>query len=182
MSRSVWYILVAVICAGITSLICVTFIRSSSKIAPTPGSIGASEKAGPPAAYPDPYRIPGALNPDVTQKNIFQTICNPSWMKTIRPPETYTARLKRLQMSDWALPGPASNYEEDHFVSLELGGNPSDPRNLWPEPYSPRPGAREKDVVETYLHRQVCRGGLTLDQAQRAITSDWFKVYLAIHD
>ena len=28
-----------------------------------------------------------------------------------------------------------SDYQEDHLISLELGGNPTDPRNLWPEPY-----------------------------------------------
>src|SRR5216683_2609243 len=26
-----------------------------------------------------------------------------------------------------------AHYEEDHLVSLELGGHPRDPRNLWPE-------------------------------------------------
>ena len=25
--------------------------------------------------------------------------------------------------------------EEDHLISLEVGGNPFDARNLWPEPY-----------------------------------------------
>jgi len=25
-----------------------------------------------------------------------------------------------------------SHYEEDHLISLELGGNPRDPKNLWP--------------------------------------------------
>jgi len=28
-----------------------------------------------------------------------------------------------------------SHYEEDHFISLEVGGHPKDPKNLWPEMY-----------------------------------------------
>jgi hypothetical protein len=27
-------------------------------------------------------------------------------------------------------------YEEDHLISIEDGGDPTDPRNLWPEPYN----------------------------------------------
>jgi hypothetical protein len=27
-------------------------------------------------------------------------------------------------------------YEEDHLISLEDGGDPTDPRNLFPEPYN----------------------------------------------
>jgi hypothetical protein len=59
-------------------------------------------------------------------------------------------------------------YEEDHFVSLELGGDPRNPKNLWPEPYKPTPGAREKDWVETFLKDQVCNGAMTVQDAQRA--------------
>ena len=84
-------------------------------------------------------------------------------------------------MQQWGIPGTSADYEEDHFISLELGGSPTDPRNLWPEPYGPKPGAREKDAVENYLHKQVCSGAMTLAQAQRAITTDWYKVYLQIH-
>jgi hypothetical protein len=84
-------------------------------------------------------------------------------------------------MRELNLPGTAEDYEEDHFISLELGGNATDPRNLWPEPYYPSPGAREKDVVENYLRKQVCAGAMALEEAQRAITTDWYRVYLQIH-
>jgi hypothetical protein len=33
--------------------------------------------------------------------------------------------------------------EVDHLISLELGGS-NDVKNLWPQPYLPRPGARQK--------------------------------------
>jgi hypothetical protein len=43
-------------------------------------------------------------------------------------------------------------YEEDHLISLEIGGAPSAEANLWPEPYNGPEGARVKDVVENKLH------------------------------
>jgi hypothetical protein len=42
------------------------------------------------------------------------------------------------------------------LISLELGGAPSDPRNLFPEPHAPEPGARQKDTVENRLNDEVC--------------------------
>lgn len=42
-------------------------------------------------------------------------------------------------------------YELDQHISLELGGDARDERNLWPEAYYPHPGAFEKDSVENYL-------------------------------
>ena len=63
-------------------------------------------------------------------------------------------------------------------AALELGGA-DDVRNLWAEPYTPTPGAHEKDRVENYLREQVCAGNISLPDAQREITTDWFAVYLA---
>ena len=77
---------------------------------------------------------PGALNPDVTQANIHTTICVRGWTRTVRPPVEYTNDLKMRQMREYGESGPTSTYQEDHLISLELGGDPRDPRNLWPEP------------------------------------------------
>jgi hypothetical protein len=62
-------------------------------------------------------------------------------------PSTQTRNGKRLRVC----------CEVDHLISLELGGS-NDIKNLWPEPYLPRPGARQKDVLENWLHKQVCSG------------------------
>ena len=84
-----------------------------------------------------------------------------------------------------------AHYEEDHLVSLELGGHPRDPRNLWPErwgtpaqpltargPFPPHlVGAKSKDATENALHREVCAGTLTLREAQWIITTDWFRYF-----
>ena len=109
----------------------------------------------------------------------LETICNPEWHTGyIRPSVSYTSHLKLQQMREFGLKGEPGDYEEDHLISLELGGHPTDPKNLWPEPFEPRPGAREKDEVENYLHRRVCEGSIRLGDAQRAIVSDWYRVYL----
>jgi hypothetical protein len=67
--------------------------------------------------------------------------------------------------------------EVDHLISLEIGGS-NDIKNLWPEPYYPRPGAREKDKLENWLRKQVCSGTMSLEQAQQIISRDWYAGYL----
>jgi hypothetical protein len=115
------------------------------------------------AVVADPLRTPGVLNPDVTQATIGSTICVRGWTRTIRPPTEYTDALKLKQMRAYGLFGPPSAYQEDHLISLELGGHPTDARNLWPEPY---PRASKVDSIENDLNRQVCDGSLTLSEAQ----------------
>jgi hypothetical protein len=107
---------------------------------------------------------PGVLNPDVTQATIRATVCTPGWTRTVRPPVSYTNDLKRRQLREYGLRGPPSAYQEDHLISLELGGNPTDPRNLWPEPY---PRAAAVDRIENDLNHRVCAGSLSLADAQR---------------
>lgn len=109
-------------------------------------------------------RTPGVLNPAVTQATIRSTICVPGWTRTVRPPVSYTNHLKEVQLARYGLHGALSAFQEDHLVSLELGGNPTDARNLWPEPY---PRASEVDRVENQLNHEVCTGALTLADAQR---------------
>ena len=112
----------------------------------------------------DPVRTPGVLNADVTQANIRSTICRHGWTATIRPPTSYTNALKAKQMRRYRETGSLSDYQEDHLISLELGGNPTDPRNLWPEPY---PRASDVDKIENELNAEVCSGQLTLAEAQQ---------------
>jgi hypothetical protein len=92
---------------------------------------GATSK-GPYAA--DLLRTPGVVSPDVTQANIATTICKHGWTRTIRPPTDYTNELKQKQMREYGVGGSPARYQEDHLISLELGGHPTDARNLWPEP------------------------------------------------
>lgn len=127
--------------------------------------------------YPDVSCTPGVLNPVVKESNISKNICMTGWTKTVRPPVSYTNPLKLELMKSYGEPGNPSDYELDHFIALELGGNPKDPRNLWPEPHRPSPGSPEKDKVENYLKAEVCAGRMTLADAQRAIVTDWIAVW-----
>jgi len=83
---------------------------------------------------PDHERTPGVIDPGITQENIADTICVPGYTNTVRPPSSYTTRLKREQIHELRLPRTAHDYHEDHLVPLCVGGHPSDPRNLWAEP------------------------------------------------
>src|SRR5690348_8872282 len=57
---------------------------------------------GPSDIYPVRTITPGAINQDIRQDNINDTICNPNWStKSIRPPERYTNKLKRLQLDQY---------------------------------------------------------------------------------
>jgi hypothetical protein len=116
------------------------------------------------AVLASPVRTPGVLNPAVTQATIGATICRRGWTATVRPPTSYTNALKVQGMAAYGERGAPSAYQEDHLISLELGGDPTDPRNLWPEPY---PRASDVDRIENDLNARVCAGTLSLADAQR---------------
>ena len=127
---------------------------------------------------PDPRVTPGAINPAVTQANIYETICVRGWTRTVRPPEEYTYRLKREQLSEWGYEDQlARDYEEDHLIPLELGGSPTSPKNLWPEPWRGPWNAHVKDRLENYLHEEVCASRMPLSEAQREIAEGWIGAY-----
>jgi hypothetical protein len=152
--------------------------------APSAGT--SASLRGPVPGEPDPALTPGAANPDVTQATIATTICVSGWTATVRPPVAYTTALKIRQIVAYGyVDRKTADYEEDHLISLEIGGAPRDPNNLWPEPYAVAlpdgtpVGARVKDQVENYLHKQVCSGGMTLVAAQALIAGDWESVMVA---
>jgi len=189
------------------------------------GAGAPSGRTGPADIYPDPVRTPGAANAQVTQENIQDNICNRQWStKQIRPPSGYTSKLKRMQLREYGdtvhqtraeLINPNTGkvdttrcvahsdsmvcYEEDHLISLEAGGNPTDPRNLWPEPYNTSVGgvimgAHQKDVVEGFVHDEICYDipgakknsyipattSITLRRGQQILSGDWYGCYESI--
>ncbi len=66
----------------------------------------------------------------------------------------------------------AGGCEVDHLISLEIGGADSI-ENLWPQP-SKGIGYHTKDKLENRLHALVCAGKLSLDDAQKCISEDWY--------
>lgn len=123
---------------------------------------------------PDSRCTPGAIDPTVTQANIASTICRSGYTSTVRPPAGQTNTLKRRDLAAYGL-AYSRTIEEDHLISLELGGAAGAQENLWPEPN--RSGAtgtiNPKDLVENRLHSAVCSGRVSLHDAQVAIATDW---------
>ena len=115
---------------------------------------------------PNPKITPGRLNPKVRQSTIRKTVCKSGWTGTIRPPVSFTNALKIKQMVLYQETGSPSGYEEDHFIPLELGGAPKNPKNLWPEP---RTQSKLSDPLETQLKRRVCKGLMKLAKARATI-------------
>lgn len=150
-------------------------------------SAGPAITSGPPGTchsvngLPDPRCTPGATNPQVTQANIASTICQHGWTATIRPPASYTTGLKRQQIVLYGYTDQKlSDYEEDHLISLEIGGAPSDPANLWPE-YDGGKTPNPKDAVENALKRAICSHQVTLAAAQQAIATNWQTAEVTLH-
>jgi hypothetical protein len=118
---------------------------------------------------PDPECSPGAVL--TTDSKI---VCVVGYTKKVRAVTTTT--MKKV-FKEYDLPwSTRSNYEVDHIISLELGGS-NDISNLFPESYTISNGARVKDTFENYLHSQVCKGLMTLPEAQKEISGDWLSYY-----
>lgn len=154
---------------------------TTASVAPAANKGRAATSLAVGVVLPNRTLTPGAVNPAVTQATISRTICLSGYTRTIRPSSAYTTALKRQQLAaGYSYRGDldTSDYEEDHLVSLELGGSPTSVKNLWPEPYPAPEGARVKDKVENRLHDLVCSGRLSLRAAQYAIASNWWRAYL----
>lgn len=122
--------------------------------------------ADPQAWEPDFACTPGAIDGGL----LGTQICPVAHTDTVRPPSSYTSRLKVQQMRVYGFTGSPSSFEEDHLVPLSLGGSPRNPANLWPQPHG-SPNA--KDRVENAAHTAVCSGRIELWDAQGRIATDW---------
>jgi hypothetical protein len=125
------------------------------------------------AAMPDRKLTPGATS-DLTATQLCDPKFHTGAVRAVKH-SVHVAVFKEYGI-DCAKVACGKSYEVDHLISLELGGS-NDIKNLWPEPYEPAPGAHQKDVVENWLHRQVCAGAISLEDAQHQISTDWFAVY-----
>jgi hypothetical protein len=146
--------------------------KTQGTIAQT-ANTSASVKTGDATLYPNPELTPG----DILTKDTAK-VCASGYSSTVR---NVPSTLKKQIYAEYGVsyPQPEGSYEVDHFISLELGGSNA-AANLWPEPAAPVPGFHQKDMVENYLHSQVCKGAITLTDAQKQIANDWYAVYLQI--
>lgn len=115
-----------------------------------------------------------ALNPDVTDESLGQTICVTGYTTTVRPLTTYTNGIKAKLVREAGLDGShMADYELDHIIPLAVGGHPRKLSNLQLQPWHGEDGATEKDGLERQLQRMVCDGQLALADAQFCIAEDW---------
>jgi hypothetical protein len=136
-----------------------------------------SRASGPHRLLPDRALTPGAVMPGCTKEKV----CTPGYadgnddMEGARNVDEAT---RSAAFARYGIPNAnPADYEVDHLISLELCGS-NELENLWPESYDPVPGAHEKDRVEDELHEQVCKGDITLEQAQEIIRTNWYPSYL----
>jgi len=146
----------------------------------------AQYKKNGPALLPDPAVTNGAVRIDSKV-----TVCTTKWGKDERH---VTQAMKDQAYAQYGTaPGKGvcafkthtgkngqpvkEGCEVDHLISRELGGDDT-VDNLWPQPYTQHPGAHEKDWLENDLHKEVCAGTITLEDAQQEIKTDWYAAYL----
>jgi hypothetical protein len=115
-------------------------------------------------------QVPGATDPAVTQASIGQTVCRLHYTATVRPSKEWSNALKHRLLREQHQPGTVQDYELDHLIPLNIGGAPTDPRNLWLQRWDE---ARVKDEDESELYHAVCSGRITLEQAQRRMLDKW---------
>ncbi|MFJ9026302.1 hypothetical protein ACIRPU_41025 [Streptomyces sp. NPDC102259] len=67
-----------------------------------------------------------------------------------------TGKEKRLNAASYGYAGNMGDAEYDHLISLQLGGDPNDYRNLWVEPVDPATrGATGSTTGRTPWRRQA---------------------------
>ncbi len=84
------------------------------------------------------------------------------------PPRKVTDAIKRRLAN--GLPGSRRDYELDHLIPIGLEGDPRSLNNLWLQTW---PEAAVKDRDELRLHRALCAGRMTLEQAQHEMLATW---------
>jgi len=130
--------------------------------------------------YPDPALTPGKLSTRDTD-----TICDPDF--TTRSVRHDTTAMKAKVYEAYGLDphAPPCPCEVDHWLSLEdegVDGSETPDKltlNLWPQPYAEPFGARDKDQVETWVHKQLCAGSITREQISD-VMARWPEIYQAL--
>ncbi len=119
---------------------------------------------------PDAHCTPGAVFPVSSQK-----ICVAGYTQSVRA--VSQAEKDRVYAEYGIVHHTTGQYEIDHLISLELGGN-NDISNLWPESALPVPGFHTKDNLENVMHDLVCSRKLPLRTAQMEIATNWLAAYI----
>jgi hypothetical protein len=126
---------------------------------------------------PDAKLTPGEASPVLTQEKICAKGFSTKQFRSV--PASLKAKVYAaygMRNHKGACKGK-EGCEVDHLISLEIGGA-NTLANLWPQPYAGTPlNAHIKDKLENRLHKLVCAGTLTLQEAQNEIAGDWIASY-----
>lgn len=119
---------------------------------------------------PNQVMTPGDVIPGVTREQV----CLSGYTGSVR---NVPQKLKTAVFVMYFINPMNDRFEVDHLISLELGGS-NDIKNLWPQSYTSKPwNAHVKDKLENRLHREICDGIITVEEAQEAVRNDWIKTY-----
>lgn len=114
------------------------------------------------------------LTPGVARPLSKAAVCTVRWGKDARH---VTLSMKKQAFASYGIPwSQHAKYEVDHLISRELGGADA-VANLWPERWTGEWNAHQKDRAENATHRAVCRGDISLKDAQQQIARDWTVLY-----
>jgi hypothetical protein len=128
----------------------------------------------PAALAEDPIRPDPKLTPGAVISKDASAICFVGYSKTVRHT---SGQLKAFIYREYGLDRANGHYEIDHLIPLSIGGA-DEAANLWPQSYDTHPwNASVKDILEDYLHREVCAGRIPLERAQQEIAVDWIAAY-----
>jgi hypothetical protein len=133
------------------------------------------------ADLPNPNLTPGAIDPEVTEANIKESICKSShftWTEGHAPPVSFLESIAQEQIQQYGYSDTnIKHYQMDHLIPLSLGGHPTDPKNIWPQALIAKWSARRKDYLEEVMHAKVCKGEIGLKEAQDLFRTNWIEAY-----
>ena len=118
------------------------------------------------------------LTPGQTRIVTIKDLCTTSTSLVRNVPESTKSQVfanYKMKGNDRSI--CSEGYEIDHLISLELGGS-NNIKNLWPQSYCGDNNAHKKDKLENELHRQICLGKISIQDAQQCISSDWEMCYI----
>lgn len=119
---------------------------------------------------PDPECTPGAVFADVTREKV----CMHGYSRSVRNVSEGT---KTMVYATYGITDRGEDrYQIDHFISLENGGS-NDSANLWPQPRDSEYGYEQKIKSDNHLHDMLCKGEISLRQAQYLTVHRWYDVY-----
>jgi hypothetical protein len=126
------------------------------------------------ADLPDPRLTPGGTLP-VKAPEVCRPGYSPSALRALTPLQWHDRRAQVFQAYGIETPARGA-YVINHLVPLEIGGS-NELVNLWPLAKAGTWNAARKAKLTRRLHRIVCSGRLSLQEAQRETAVDWIAAY-----